>query len=800
MLRTLRAFGRRPPIPRTSLLRKSTATRIGSLFCLWPLIAYGTAPSLKDILPTGGQRGSEVEVSFIGERLQDAQEILCYEPGIEVLKLGPETNKIVHARLKISSDCSLGEHHLRVRTVTGVSELRTFLVGPFPVVEEVEPNNEPARAQPISLNTTVSGVIKNEDFDCFKVEMKRGQRLSAEVEGIRLGRTLFDPRLSILDAHGSVLADVDDTWLAMQDPFISLVVPKDDTYVIRLREATYGGNDACRYRLHIGTFPRPTSVFPLGGKAGDMVKLTFFSEATGEFSQEMKLPTTPQEKLGVFGQLDGLLAPTPNWIRLSDFDNVLATSSNHDRGHAVAAGQSPPFALNGILLTNRQEDWFQFPARKSQKLEVQVFARRLRSPLDSVVDLFDANGRQLASNDDSAGADSELRFAVPQTTNYFLRIYDKLRRGGHDFTYRVEITPVEPGLQVRIPEVTPNDTQSRQFIAVPRGNRFATLIAAKRANFSSELVFQASALPPAVKLEADTMAKNIDQMPLVFEAEPEAPLGARLSDLIATGTNGTEQIRGEFRQQIEWVQGPPNNASYYGSTVDKLCVAVTQEAPFHLRIVEPKAPLVEAGSMALEVVAERAPGYDEPIEVHMVWNPPGVSSQSEATIPKGATNVFCQINAGSGAETRRWKIAVLGHANVAGGAVYVSSQLANLEVSTPFLAGKIETLWLNPGKTGKLTVSLQQRRPFDGKATIRLCGLPEKITCPQREITKDDQEVEFDVRVNPACAPGSFKNLFCYVEVKDQGELVRHNIAQGGILRVIPPKRADNRVAAVERK
>jgi hypothetical protein len=774
---------------------KRTGMALGILFCA-ALESGAVAPHVASLMPTGGQCGTQVELSFRGDRLQDAEEIIAYEPGLELVKIGLVTNHVVKAQVRIASDCRLGEHHLRLRTATGLSELRTFFVGPFPVVAEQEPNNDIANAQKVPLNTTVTGVITSEDVDCFAVEARQGDRLSAEVEGMRLGRGVFDPRLALLDSHGTVLADVDDTQLAMQDPFLSVVVPADGTYLLRLREATYEGNDHCHYRLHVGAFARPTAVFPMGGKAGENLTLTFSSEATGEFTQPVKLPPTPQEKFGVFAQLDGLSAPSPNWIRVSGFPNVVAARPNQDRQHATTTDLAPPLAFNGVISQKGDEDWFQFHAVKGIAMDVSVYARRLGSPLDSVLEVYHSTGRNLAANDDAVGADSELKFTPPETTNYLVRIRDTLGRGGRDFAYRIELTPVAPHLSVKIPEVARNDTQSRQYIAVPQGNRFATLISAKRVNFGGELVFDAEGLPAGVTLRADRMAANVDAMPLVFEAAPDAPIAGRLLDLTATGTNAAGKITGHFHQDIELAEGP-NNTSYYNTRVDKLCVAVMRPAPFKLFIVDPKVPLVRAGSMRLEIAAERAPGFDEPIEVHMLWNPPGVSSQPEATIPKGATNVFYQLNANGGAEIHSWKIAMLGHATVTGGPLYVSSQLADLEVAAPFVTGKIETLWVNPGKEGKLTVNLQSAKPFDGTATVRLCGLPEKVTATEQTITKDSQEAVFDLKVDPSCPTGSYRNLFCALDVPHVGRVIPHTIAHGGILRVVPPKKAEPAVAAV---
>src|SRR5437762_5687276 len=120
----------------------SAFASLALVLTLWlPPAVDATSPRLASLLPTGGQRGTELEATFSGERLQDAEEIIWYEPGIQVLNFNLLTNKIVKAQLKIAPDCALGEHHARLRSATGLSELLTFLVGPFPVIEEVEPNN-----------------------------------------------------------------------------------------------------------------------------------------------------------------------------------------------------------------------------------------------------------------------------------------------------------------------------------------------------------------------------------------------------------------------------------------------------------------------------------------------------------------------------------------------------------------------------------------------------------------------------------------------------------------------------------
>jgi hypothetical protein len=247
-------------------------------------------------------------------------------------------------------------------------------------------------------------------------------------------------------------------------------------------------------------------------------------------------------------------------------------------------------------------------------------------------------------------------------------------------------------------------------------------------------------------------------------------------------------VTGHYRNDIELVQGP-NNTSYINTTVNQLLVAVTEAAPFKLRIVEPKVPLLQGGSMELKVAVDREPGFNEPLTVKMVWNPPGITSQPDLTIAKDATSGAYVLNAKSDADLRAWPIAVLGSAKVNGGELFVSSQLATLKLGPPFVSAKIETVSCAPGKSTNIVVKLEQLNPFTGHATVRLVGLSDKVTVAEQRITPQDKQVVFPVSVDPTCPTGSQRNLFCIVSVNQDGEQLTHNAGQGGVLRVVPAKK-----------
>jgi hypothetical protein len=212
---------------------------------------------------------------------------------------------------------------------------------------------------------------------------------------------------------------------------------------------------------------------------------------------------------------------------------------------------------------------------------------------------------------------------------------------------------------------------------------------------------------------------------------------------------------------------------------------VAEEVPFKLSVVQPKVPIVQGGSMQLKVVAERKPGFTAPINLAMLINPPGVGS-GNATIAENQTEALIPLSANGDAAVHKSKVVVIGAADI-NGARWVASPFADIDVAAPFLVAKIEMTAAEQGKAAQVLCNLDQKTPFDGKAKVKLVGLPPNATAPDAEISASDKSIVFDVQAGEKTPVGQHNSLFCQVIITKDGEPIVHNIAQGGVLRIDAP-------------
>ncbi len=753
---------------------------------------FAASPILSVIQPRGAQRGAEAVLTFSGARLADAQEILVYYPGITVKKVEPATPNNPNAlkvTVAIAPDCRLGEHAFRVRTASGISEARTFWIGALPLVEEVEPNSEFEKPQPIPLNVTVHGIVQSEDQDFFVVDCKKGQRLSVEVEAMRLGVTFFDPYVAILDAKRFELTTGDDSSITHQDGGCSVVIPADGKYIVQIRESAYGGNGACQYRMHVGTFPRPTAVIPAGGKPGEELEVTFLGDPKGPIKQRVKLPGATDELFRIHCTTPDGIHPAGFSFRIINIPNVIESGANNTIAGATVG--NAPGAFNGVIAKYGEVDYFKFHAKKGAMYDIRCHARNLGSPLDPVLYVGNATGAALAGNDDSGGPDSYIRFTVPADGDYILWVQDHLKKGGPDYFYRLEVTPIQPVTTTTIPKVDGNNptNQDRQTITVPKGGRYATLVIANRADFGGPLAIGFEKLPAGVTLTAEQMEAGLNVIPVVLEAKPDAAIAGNLTGITAKPIDPKVQVPWQSAFDAAFVLGQPGQTVYSRHHLDRTAIAVGEAAPYSIEVLEPKVPLAQNGSYNLRVVAKRSEGFKGAITVYPLWTPPGLGIQGSAVIPEGKTECVLPMNASAGATPRKWKTVVHAVADAGKGPVWTASHLFTIEVAAPLVTIAMERPAVEQGGQTQLFCKVAVNTPFEGKAKVTLYGLPAKTTTQVVEITKETKEFAFPITADKT-SPAGQHNVFAQVVIEKSGELITANTG-GTQLRIdvpLPPK------------
>lgn len=732
--------------------------------------AVADLPTITRFTPPGFQRGTETEVVITGARLDDTTKLLFYDSGVEVVELKAESASKVVAKLKISEDSSPGLHALRLATKTGISNIRYYGVSPLPQANEAEPNSDFASPQPVKLNTTINGVIKTEDVDYYETQLAKGQKVTVEIEGLRLGTEFFDPFVAILDENRFEVARSDDAALVQQDCVCSFVAPKAGKYIVEVRESSFGGNDRCQYRMHIGDFPRPVVVTPSGGRPGETIEATVVDASGETWTDKITLPETP----GVFDYVavhDGKSAPSPNKLRVIDIPNRLESEPDNDRSELETV--DAPVAFNGVLQGNDDVDWFKIRAKKGQQLDVTVYGRRiLRSPIDSWLEIHKATGGRLAVNDDSGSPDSVQAFKVPEDGEYLIAIRDQLKEGSPFHAYRIEVAPPQKSVALTIDEL---QRYVSQTIEVPQGSQMAVLLRAKRKNFGGDLGLRLDNPPPGIELATPNIPANASYIPLLIKASADAQPDARLTPLIAESPIDGAGVSGTLAQRTMLVRGR-NNRDMWGHDSNRLALAVTSELPFRIEVQQPEVPLVRGGSSHYLVRAIRKEGFKERIYLRSLYNPSGCSASGSIRIEPGKTEARIPVTANTKAAIGTFPITILARAKSKNANVWVASEFVSLEVADSFFNFKFAKTVATTGTSSAIAIGVETKRPPEGEVELEIVGLPAGVKCetPKLKWTEELKQVSFPITVGKDARVGLFRTLYVKAKItRPTGEILQ---------------------------
>lgn len=742
--------------------------------------AWAVAPSLGVMLPRGGQRGTEVAVTLNGNNLADAVDVMFYEPGITIKDLVPVDNAKVTVTFVIAPDCSVGTHALRVRTKTGVSNLQLFSVSNLKEISETEPNDDRAAAPVLELNTVVNGVVNSEEVDYFPINLKAGERIAVEVEALRLGTLLFDPKVRLFDPAGREIIAEDDTQLFRQDAGYVYVAQEEGRYVVGVNEASFGGSGDSYYRLHVGTFPRPFAVSPMGGMPGQQLEVSWLGDP-GLAKQPVVVPAVDTGTRSLPAQSDAGIAPSNLPFRVSKFAGVVEAEPNNDA--ATATPGSIPGAFDGVIGEAGDQDFFKFTGTKGQVVDLRVWARALGSPLDSVLFIIAPSGSQFAGDDDAAAVDSYFRATLPEDGEYKIYVLDHLKRGGANFAYRVEVTPVEPKLAI-------NTLENRPFsLTLPQDNTGYLLLNCVRTDFDGPLKIEFPEWPagitPLINVtpEPNIVPAGTAVVPVLFTVTPDAPVTGALAQIKGT-LNQEGGVSGGLDQEVRLIEGL-NDTTFFGRyNVDRLALAVAEKAPFKVAAKAVAAPIVQYGNRLITIECTRAEGFNAPIDLRFPWLPGGMSGGT-AQIPADQNSV--QINLEVGA-------AGPGNYNL-----FVAASSSGWLLCTPYFPVTVEAPWVafevpavqtDQGKPVEMVVKVNQVKPYDGEFALTLTGFPKGIGCDPVNFTKDSTEVKFTINVAPDAPEGKFEGIVARAEITTNGEPVKHNSGSGvvQVFKPLPPE------------
>lgn len=186
-----------------------------------------------------------------------------------------------------------------------------------------------------------------------------------------------------------------------------------------------------------------------------------------------------------------------------------------------------PCVICGRIEAIEDVDFFKFRAQAGQILTFEVLCARLQDKIhdlqkhaDPLVTLFDAEGRELAANDDSYFADSLLRYTVHKTGDYYLQVRDSKYDGDPRWVYAVLATnrpyashvfPMagNPGQAVEVEPVgSAKAARSRVSVTVPNEPGLHEIQLDVGGPKTHPVAFLASPLPQVSEREPNDVAEK----------------------------------------------------------------------------------------------------------------------------------------------------------------------------------------------------------------------------------------------------------------------------------------------------
>jgi hypothetical protein len=632
-------------------------------------------PRLLHVAPAGGRAGSTGEVTIGGEALDAADGLWFSDPGITARPIQGSPRSF---RVAIAPGTPQGAHDVRALTPDGLSNPRTFVVGPLSETTESEPNDGPGSANPVAIDAVVNGTIGPADVDCFALVGSKGRRLFLNFTAERIDSPL-DATVRLLDDRGRELAESRDALGA--DPFLDVTLPADGRYVVKVHDVTYAGSPGHVYRLTVRDGPHLDAVLPPVAAPGRQAEVTLVGRALGgePFSRRIDgrpAETRPWSGLPEFAQAPALpvnllgtaAAMRAFPIRVGPADNpsmpVLVSEAEgpvvaerEPNGPEAPQAVAPPCSIGASFGRRGDLDVYRFAASKGDAWRIEAVAEGIGSQADPtlVVQRVRDPGEpeDLASADDTpdqglaprfnlSTVDAQLRWVAPADGMYQVLVNDAASssRGDPRLAYRLSIRRDRPDFRLF---VVPTAINALDATTVHKGGRAGAVVLAWRLDgFDRPIHVRAEGLPEGVHSDPVVIAAGAVSAPLILEADEAAEPSVGVVRVV--GQIDTPDDPGPPHEAIPGsiVRPPPTIPGLAvrvtpARAARGFAVAVRERSPFLLTAHAKETVVTQGQPVEIDATVKPRPGFDDAIALSG-WEPPAGMPGPSATIPKGATS------------------------------------------------------------------------------------------------------------------------------------------------------------------
>lgn len=715
------------PSSRTTVLPQQPAALAGAQ-------APAIPPMLSKVSPAGMRRGTTETFSFEGRNLAECRHILFDAPGFRAkvlsvvnvpekaqkirlnVDLGAEVprGKKQKAEIQVTAESSVppGIHWFRIQTPLGTSNMMAFDVGTLP--EFVTPHsNRPGRSpQAVALPGTLIGAIRTPgELNSYEFKGRSGEEVVFRVVASELQSTLRS-ELVLRDSRGKVLAEA-GKFSDRPDAVLAYKLPADGEYTLTVGDRDEKAGEDHFYRIYAGELPYIFSTFPLGVRAGEPTEVQVHGVNLGGVREVRVNPprradgwtTVPIHIRTAGGEVS-------NTVRIAVTSAPEIAEKEPDDSPRDAQSITVPAVVNGRIDqpgTAPDEDFFRFSARKGERLTLEVAARRLGSPLDSVIEVLDSQGHPVPRAVIRCLNETSLTLADRDSRTRGYRLVS--RTGFHENDYLMVGEELDQ-IQV-IPDQPDADIVLKGFGEL----RMALLGTSPEAHYVTEPAYRAEILPPNAKF----FPNGLPVFRINYRNDDGGPgygADSRLDFVAPRDGNYIIHIK-----DVRGLQGP--DFAYQ--------LAVRNASPDFTLTASPENPNIpRGGRLPVEVKVDRALGYQGPIAIRFVGLPKGITA-SGATIPPGQDSATVILSASS---TMPGWVPASPFKIEGRGRVGDRDLIRIADPETPLRVAALmpppdvvvttepRTIALGPGQSVKVTIHVARENGFKGRVPCQVENLP----------------------------------------------------------------------------